>query len=318
MKENLKILRFIYPPFLTNNNVRHQIIHFIDNFDPNLIEIFLNLQEDKIGLNEQISLKNENNGNNFSIEYDCLNNLLDMCIQYNDGRERRLTSFLQLEQVYTKETIINFPSQIKYAKQKLKHNRLAYINLTSDGEFLNTHKFLNQDGDLVADINECYCQKSLICSVNKNNEIYKTKQVSYNGLIDILNKNEKSKATITIEEVFKNADMFALDFDNERYVCRNIYLEKYDDLCYEETTTYNSIDHGLYQIIKKDALGESAYFGDIVGNQSYYVREYDPHDKGLYNFNNKKSKGLKISKRQLDKIINDEIQVSKLFEKIKE
>ena len=314
MDANLQLLKFIYPAFLSNNNVRNSLINFIERFNTDLIATFLSIQQDRVGSNECIILNKTIDDVNYEIEYDCLNNKIDLILTNpNNKTTSRLTSILQLKQTYTKNEFYYVPSKLRYKNQKIRYDRIAYFILSETAPFQN-YEFTNQDGKLIAEMANGEMSRVLTCGVDKNNKIVKTKYKKYKGtsIMDGL-REDNCTVEINIEEIFDDINLYSQDFDNERYVCRSLTRNKFDDLCYEETVTYKCIDKGLYQIIKKDAIGEYEYFGDIVGYQNYFVRKYEPNDKGNYKFNSKKSKEIKITKSQLQKILDNECFVENLF-----
>ena len=308
--------KFIYLPFLANNNVRTKINKFIKEFDKEELDKFINLINGKIGTNEQIIMTKENNGIKYEIEYDCYQNLIDLIItDFVENKTLRLTSMLQLKGTLTTKTELFLPSQLKVKRAKLYDQPIAYFILSDSGEMYEDCCFTNHNGDTITTIYNPNYSKVLTCSVNEKGQFVKNKYSIFEGDCCLNDNFKLVQATYLNEEYFNDAEMFRQDFDDERFVNRDITLLEDDTLIYEESVMFKNIEKGIYQIIKKDSMGESAYFGDIVDLDECFVRKYDPNDKGNYKFNNKKSNEVKISKLQLHKILNNDIDVNKIINK---
>ena len=308
--------KFIYLPFLENNNVGNQIKNFLKEFDEQELDKFINLVNDKIGTNEQIIMTKENNGIKYEIEYDCLQNLIDLIItDFVECKVLRLTSMLQLKGTLTTKTELFLPSKLKVKSAKLYDQPVAYLILSKSGEMYEDYNFTNHNSETVATIFNPNFSNVLTCAVTENGKFVKNKYTVFEGDCCLNDNFRLVQATYLNEEYFNNAEMFKQDFDEERYVNRDLILLDEDSLIYEESVMFKNVEKGIYQVIKRDSIGESAYFGDIVDLDECYVRKYDPNDKGTYNFNNNNSKEVKISKLQLHKILNNDIDIKNIINK---
>lgn len=311
-----KMLQFIYLPFLANNNVRNQICNFLDKFDEKQLKTFLDIQEGKLGKNEQILLEKEINGIQYIIEYNCFQNLLDLTIKDQIlNRTFRLTSLYQIKAHSTTEINLYLPSKLKSKHTKIGGKKIAYFILSETDELAQDYNFCNQNGDNIFKIFNPSSAKVLICALNDKEKFVKNKTTIYKGEGFISDNLKQVVSTICSEEIFEDEEMFSKDFENERFINRDLTTTDDDYMCYEENVIYKNVDKGLYQVIKKSSIGEDLYFGDFVNNDEYFIREYTPYDKGTFNFNSKKSKEIKITKSQVLKIMNDELDIKKLFSK---